>query len=178
LNRREIKEAHEQAVINGFKQYCEDKGSILELIDKPEPPDALVLIDGKKTWIEITDAFFNQEFAESITSYAADDKKHKPVPKEKRFTIEPSQSFNAILIECILKKYIKNSIGKVFEKNGSGILIVGINTPFSEAEDLASSEKESILKAIKPYEQRFHAIYFYDPYTQGIWKVTEKGIET
>ena len=160
LNRREVKEIHEQAVINGFKRYCEENGSSFELIDKPEPPDAIVLIDGEKTWLEITDALINKEYAESITSYVATDKEHKSVSKEKRFIEDPDQEFKSILIECILKKYTKDSIGKVFEKLGSGILIVGINTPFSDAETLAENEKYTVLEAIESHEQRFNVIYF------------------
>ncbi len=169
--RREVKEVHEQAVIASFKQYCESKGNTFEVLTKPEPPDALVLINGRKTWIEITDAFLHKELAESVTSYVAEDKDHKSVPKEKRFIIEPEQTFTTILLKCILKKYTKDSIGKVFKENGSGILIVGINTPFSDAKDLAISEEEAILDAIEHCEKRFNAIYFYDPHTASFWTV-------
>ncbi len=175
MNRREIKEGHEQAVINSFKQYCESKGNTFEVLSKPEPPDALVLIGGKEVWIEITDAFLNKEFAESVTSYVAEDKNHKPVSKEKRFTIEPDQTFRTILIECILKKYTKDSIGKIFKESGSGILIVGINTPFSDAKELAISEKDAVLDSIKHCEKRFNAIYFYDPHSAEIWTVVTNG---
>ena len=75
----------------------------------------------------------------------------------------------------VLKKYTKDSIGKIFKENGSGILIVGINTPFSDAEDLAISEKNAVLESIKHCEKRFNAIYFYNPHTADIWAVFTNG---
>ena len=69
-----------QMILNSMEQT-------FKVISKPEPPDAIIAINGSTTWIEITDAFFSRELAESITTHVADDKSHKPVPKEKRVCI-------------------------------------------------------------------------------------------
>lgn len=162
MNRNEIKDAHEYLVIDSFKRHSASLGNIIKVISKPEPPDAIITINGNTTWIEITDAFFSREIAESITTHVADDKTHKPVPKEKRFCIEPDEQFSSILESVIVKKYDKGSIGNVYKQYGRGILLVGIINPFSNAKELISTEKQRILKAIKSKEQRFNEIYLYD----------------
>ncbi len=176
MKRREVKEVHEQAVLDSFQRYIENKGKSFEVLDRPEPPDAILLIDTQKDWIEITDAFLNRELAESITTYAAEDKVHRAT--DRKLIIEPNQLFSTILMEVILKKYTKNSIGSVFRDNGSGILIVGINTPFSNAESLAISEKTALIDAIKKQESRFHTIYFYNPHSQNISKVYDEKVDS
>lgn len=162
MNRNEVKDEHENTVIESFKKYCESLEQTFKVISKPEPPDAVVSINGCTTWIEITDAFFSRELAESITTNVADDKSHKPVPKEKRFCIEPDEQFSATLESVIVNKYDKASIGNVYKKYGCGILLVGIINPFSGAEDLANTEKDKILEAVKSKEKRFNVIYLYD----------------
>jgi len=162
VKRKEVKESHENSVLNSFIKYYEKHGHIVKITDKPEPPDAIVTINGNKTWIEITDAFFSKELAESITTHVADDKTHKPVPKEKQFCIEPDEQFSSVLENVIVKKYNKESIGKVYNKYGSGILLVGIINPFSYAKNLVNTEKQRILKAIESKEKRFNEINLYD----------------
>ena len=174
MKRREVKEKHEQAILDSFQRYIENKGKSFEVLDRPEPPDAIVLIDKEKVWIEITDVFLSKKLAESITSYVAEDIPHRPISRKNRFVIEPHRSFSTILIDVILKKYTKCSIGSVFRDNGSGILIVGINTPFANASELAIKEKDTVIFAINNYEPRFHTIYFYDPHSQDFSKIFNK----
>ena len=161
MKRTEIKEAHENSVLNSFIKHCKQNDHVVKIIDKPEPPDAVVTINGNKSWIEITDAFFSKELAESITTHVADDKIHKPVPKEKRFCVEPDEQFSSALESVIIKKYDKGSIGKVYKQYGSGILLVGIINPFSDAKELINAEKQRILEAVKSKEKRFNEIYLY-----------------
>jgi hypothetical protein len=162
MKRNEVKKTHEDAVLDSFKKYSASSNKIVEIISKPEPPDAIIRINGDETWIEITDAFFSKELAESVTTHVADDKTHKPVPKEKRSCIEPDEQFSSILVSAIIKKYDKESIGNVYKQYGSGILLVGIINPFSDAKELINTEKQRILEALKSKEKRFNKIYLYD----------------
>ncbi|MBP9727529.1 MAG: hypothetical protein KBD83_08735 [Gammaproteobacteria bacterium] len=161
MKRNEIKSAHENSVLESFKKHCATSNHIVEIISKPEPPDAIITINGNKTWIEITDAFFSSELAESITTHAANNKTHKPVPIKKRFAIEPDEQFSNALQDAIIKKYNKISIGKIYQQYGSGILLVGVINPFSSIQELIATEKEKILAEIKSKESRFNAIYLY-----------------
>jgi len=162
IKRNQLKKAHESSVLESFIGYHETINNIIEIIETPEPPDAIVTLNGNKTWIEITDAFFSRELAESITTHVADDKKHKPVPKEKRFCISPDEQFSSILRRVIVKKYDKGSIGNVYKQYGSGILLVGIINPFSDAKELITVEKQILFESIKSKEKIFDEIYLYD----------------
>lgn len=162
MRRDKIKYFHEDAVLDSFQKHASLAGQKLVIIDQPEPPDAIVSINERITWIEITDAFFSPELAESITTHVSDDKPHKPVPKEKRICIDPDGQFSSILESVIVKKYNKDSIGNVYKQYGSGILLVGIINPFSSAKDLVTSEKKKIEEAIKAKEPRFSEVYLYD----------------
>lgn len=162
MKRKEIKNAHEKSVLSSFKEFKEKNGDTLNIISQPDPPDAIIEINGKKSWIEISDAFLSPELAKSITSYASDDKTHIPVPKDKRLVIDPDRQFSSILRKVIINKYTKSSIGKVFSEYGGGILLVGIINPFAYAKDLVVTEKEQILEKINLEEKRFHEIYFYE----------------
>ncbi|WP_024592862.1 MULTISPECIES: hypothetical protein [unclassified Pseudoalteromonas] len=75
---RDLNSTHESAVLDSYKSLLSSQGKVLKIIDRPDPPDAIVKIDGVDTWIEITDAHFSQDTVISITSYAADDKVHIP----------------------------------------------------------------------------------------------------
>ncbi len=142
--------------------YSSSLNQVINIISTPEPPDAIITINGNETWIEITDAFFHKELAESVTTYFADDKKHKPVSRENRFCIDPDENFSNVLVNVIIEKYDKKSIGNVYQQYGSGILLVGIINPFADATELVSSEKEKIMSAIESKEPRFNEIYLYD----------------
>lgn len=162
VKRNQVKDVHECAVLENFKQYLLVQGKILTIISRRDPPDAIVKIDGKNSWVEITDAFFNRELAESITSNLANDKRHKPVPENKRNSIEPDQSFSDTLNGVITKKYVKDSMIEIFRRLGRGILLVGTHTPFSNAADLSEAKRESILSAISSKHDIFSEIYLFD----------------
>lgn len=162
MKRTEVKDAHENSVLASFIKHSASINVSVNLITRPEPPDAIVSINGKTTWIEITDAFINREIAESITTRVSIDKVYRSIPKEKRFVIDPDETFREILIDVIVRKYEKESIGSVYQQYGKGILLVGIVNPFSEARELAVTEKSKVLDAIKLQEDRFDAIYLFD----------------
>lgn len=171
IKRNQLKKAHESSVLQSFIDYQMPLNTIVKIIETPDPPDAIATINGNTTWIEITDAFFNKELAESITSYAASDKPHKPVPKEKKFCIDPDMQFSEVLTKVIVEKYDKNSLRMVYKYYGAGILLVGIINPFADVKDLIKSKKSNILQAIKLKEQRFKEIYFYDVHDHAFSKL-------
>ena len=155
--RRDVKECHENAVLKNFMVYLEARGVDVELLCKPDPPDAVVKIDERKSWIEITDVFVDDKLAESITSGLASDKPHKPVPKTSRFVVEPAQGFGEKLSESISGKYGK--MRNVYDTYGPGILLVGIQTPFSSAECLSLNK---LKKPENADSKIFSKIFYYD----------------
>ena len=62
MKRNELKDAHEDAVLESFKKHSTSLNNTIVIISKPEPPDAIITINGITTWIEITDAFFSRGY--------------------------------------------------------------------------------------------------------------------
>ena len=161
VSRRDLKSVHEDGVLRGFGDHLKDQNSFLKILEKPEPPEAIVEIDGKKSWIEITDAFLDQDHAIGLTSGAADDVTH--TSDSKRLIYDPDGTFRESLLTVIEKKYDKRSMQSIASANGPGILLVGIFTPFNSARGIKFEEKSSIedLVTNKP-TKIFDQIYLYD----------------
>lgn len=164
MNRREIQNKHEQAVLAGFADYQTSQGRTLKVIARPDPPDAIVTIDGKKTWIELTNAYFSQSVAKSITSFAADEMEHMPVPLDERNVLNPSDQVHEVLEKVIVRKYDKKSIGSVYHTHGGGILLVGLYGPFfdpSGVSGVVDSEKARLSEVLKTKEPRFDEVFLF-----------------
>jgi hypothetical protein len=73
VKRRELKGVHEDVVLRQFKAHLENDGGHLNILDRPEPPEAIADLNGERTWIEITDAFLDKDHAIGLTSFASDD---------------------------------------------------------------------------------------------------------
>lgn len=159
-----LKNQHESAVLNSFAEYNIRNGHEFAILERPDPPDAIVAIDGKKNWIEITDAFLNKDLAESITSFAHSKKDHKPVPKDKRFVVEPDEQFSQKIAEVIEKKYALPTLKIPYQELGSGILLVGMITPFNNSYNLAIEERAKVLEIVNNNQPLFKQIYFYSPW--------------
>lgn len=159
VKRREVKDIHENCVLEEFKSLSELDGNIVEILNKPQPPDAVITINGKKTWIEITDAFITPEHARSITSKVADDIEWiKSTPG-----LINIDDFDETLKNVIKKKYDKDSIQRVYSEFGAGILIVGCFSPFHYPIQEHLDELISIIKYIySSNEKMFNEIYLYD----------------
>lgn len=128
LTKSQIKEAHELAVLGvALAEHNRIHGLDLSVIERPEPPDAIIS-DGKTTtWIELTDVFFSQEWARSVTSYRSV-KGHKPMGKSMATDME--EQFAEDVCEAIIKKSSKKSYASCLEEHGPGILVVGLYLPW------------------------------------------------
>jgi signal recognition particle GTPase len=165
---RNLQNEHEKAVLNAFKEHLLAQNKNLQIISMPDPPDAIVKLDNQDTWVEITDAMFNSDIARSVTSYAADDKIHKPA--KGGLVIDPTEKCSKVIQEVIEKKLVKKTLKDHKDKHGQGILIVGLNGPFfdiSTAYDDLSEEFKEKLKS----QDMFTNIYFYEPHQSQLQKI-------
>ena len=163
--RRNLKTAHEEAVLQHFKTHLEQHGIRLEILNRPDPPEAIVEVNGARTWIEITDAFLDKKHAISVTSGACDDVKH--MRDDRRLVVEPDNTFSSALYSVIEAKYDKASMQKIAETKGPGVLLVGVFTPFTNSAEVVRTEARSITELVlsKP-NKVFNTIYVYDGYGQ------------
>lgn len=156
MKRSEVKEVHEDSVLKAFQNYHENR---VDILDKPEPPDAMIEINGIKNWIEITDAFISPEHARSLTTSVAEDKEWiKSTP-----TLINVDSFKDILRSVIEKKHNKPSIQDVYKEFGQGILIIGCFSPFHYPINENIAELTDVINDIySSNEKLFKEIYIYD----------------
>lgn len=159
MNRRDIKKAHEQSVLRSFKRYLEGVGRALQIVGYPDPPDAVVVLDGRPCWIEITDAFIGADFARSLTSFAADDVEYIPAGREA--AVNPEENFADEVVAVVEKKYAKASITEVYQASGAGILLVGLYSPFIFEREV--TQIVDLLSAVRRHHDgRFSELYVYN----------------
>lgn len=161
ISRRDLKKVHEEAVLRHFASHLEKYDACLEVLERPDPPEAIVNLNGERTWIEITDAFLDIKHAIALTSGAADDVDH--IPDDGRLVIDPDAIFSRVLHSVIGAKYDKASMCSIAADFGPGILLVGVFSPFTNAEAVANGEASAVAELISSKSaQVFNAIYAYD----------------
>ncbi len=130
--RREIKAKHEAAVISAaVHAHNRRVGSVFQVESMPDPPDAILSDGCKRMWLEHTDAFY-PGWAEHLTSYAASDKEHRPM--RKGLHMDMDNIFADAFLSVVLKKLKNKSYTTLVEKLGPGILVVGLESPWLNAE--------------------------------------------
>jgi len=161
VKRRDLKQVHEDAVLQQFSKYMESLGNSFEVLETPDPPEAIIEINGKKTWLEVTDAFMDKDHAIGLTTGVSEDVEH--ISDSGRLVIEPDERFLSVLQSVIEAKYDKASMQSIFQAQGAGILLVGIFTPFASAAEIARYEAKSISGLVaKKSVKVFDNIYVYD----------------
>lgn len=161
IKRRELKHVHEDSVLRQFSIYLENFGNKVKILDKPDPPEAIVEINHQNTWVEITDAFLDKNHAIGLTTGVCEDVEH--ISDSGRLIVDPDAVFSSVLQSVIEAKYDKKSMCSIAESKGSGILLVGIFTPFASAKAIVQDESENIANLIaKKVIKVFDTIYVYD----------------
>jgi hypothetical protein len=161
VKRRDLKHVHENAVLQQFSDYLIDLGNTFKVLDPPDPPEAIIEINGRKTWLEITDAFLDKDHAIGLTTGASEDVKH--ISDSGRLVIDPDERFSSVIQSVIEAKYDKASMHSIYQSKGSGILLVGVFTPFASAADIVQSEANRISELVaNKLVKVFDSIYVYD----------------
>lgn len=134
LTKAEIKEAHEVAVLGvALAEHNRLHGLNLSVIERPEPPDAILSDGSITTWMELTDVFFSQEWARSLSSYRSV-KGHQPMRTGGYLNMD--DPFVESFCEAIIKKSSKSSYSSCLQKHGPGILVVGLYSPWLDGQTL------------------------------------------
>ncbi len=127
--RHQVKDKHERFLIDAFiSWWVSQTGEQFSVISRPhpKPPEAIVQSDRRTTWIEVTDAFYSDEWAQDLFSDATPNETHKPmVPGPFKNMDAKSAARFALLLK---KKLSKVSYAEAREKYGPGILLVGMQS--------------------------------------------------
>jgi len=159
--RRPIKQKHEICVINDFILWNQKQtGELFELISRPDPPDAVVRSNQRTTWIEVTDAFYSEGWARDKCTYATPGENHQEMASGPYMGMD-EQLINQFL-EIVMQKLSKGSYSDASTKYGPGILIVGLDSPWSDEQTT-----EMIIEACKSKELKevdkgyFSQVFFF-----------------
>jgi hypothetical protein len=144
--RRPIHQKHEICVINDFISLNHKQtGELFEVISCPDPPDAILRSNQRTTWIEVTDAFYSDEWATDKYSYATPGEKHREMSPGPYIGMD--EQLRNQFLEIVKQKLSKDSYSDASTKYDPGILIVGLDSPWSDEQTA-----EMIIEACKSKE--------------------------
>jgi hypothetical protein len=139
-NRRSTQQAHERTQVAAFLLYFNKRhGSSFETIGEPNPPEAIVRSGRTTRWVEVTDAFLDDEFARDECSYATPGEVHRPT--KKTFYVGPDEQYAQRFVDVVRKKLEKKSYLPFAADFGPGYLLVPILNPLFSAESMPYLEE-------------------------------------
>lgn len=125
---RDIKNAHESAVIDDFVTWLNRKhGTDWRVIDRPDPPDAIIEDGEVRSWVEHTDLYRHWEEARSETSFITPGKEH--IPHSENPIFDPDRRTAMALMDTLKKKLSNRSYRSAYGKYGRGYLVISERDP-------------------------------------------------
>jgi hypothetical protein len=124
-----VQEQHEDAVISDFVEWLNARRKTnFRVVAKPNPPEALIKSGRTTRWIEATDAFWSDEYAQDLYSYATPSETHKQVRPGRYMGMDAlfASQFSRVLIA----KLKKRSYLPFLKTYGPGFLIIQLNHPW------------------------------------------------
>ena len=120
---RDIKNVHESAVVNDFVVWMNrTQGTDWRVIDRPDPPDAVIADGDAYAWVEHTDLYRHWEEARSETSFATRGKEH--IPHSENPICDPDRRTAMALMKTLQNKLSNNSYRSAYERYGQGYLVI------------------------------------------------------
>jgi len=127
-SRRAVQEAHERFYIQVFLDELNRRHrSSYRAISEPNPPEAIIQSKKKTSWVEVTSALMNRQFAEDAWSFATPGETHRPMPSN--VIVGPDAQFAANFVSVVKKKLEKKSYEAFRDKHGPGYLLVSVQYP-------------------------------------------------
>ena len=127
-NRKKIQGNHELAVLNEFINWLNSQShGEFKIIERPDPPDAIIKGNGRIEWLEHTDAYRSPEEAQEERSLMTSGE--KPFHWKEHSIISPDERIAAIVVNNLYSKLQKDSYKTVYEKYGQGTLILSERDP-------------------------------------------------
>ena len=128
-NRRSIQQAHERAQVVAFLDWFNhQRRSDFAVVEEPNPPEAVVRSKRTTRWLEVTDAFWNEEHALDEYSYATPGERHRPMSSGGY--ADMTNVFCKNFVSVLKKKLEKPSYLPWAQKHGPGYLVIAVYFPF------------------------------------------------
>jgi len=147
--RRPVQEQHERAVVRDFLAWLNDhRGTHFKVIAEPNPPEAIVQSVRATRWVEVTDAFWTEDYARHLYSYATPGEDHRPVGPGPFVSID--ELFCQRFAQALAKKLRKRTYLEFLEKYGQGYLLVPILHPWFDGSTI--QQMKDLWRAKQPVE--------------------------
>lgn len=159
MDRRSVQQQHERAVVQDFLVWQNARrGTQFKVIAEPNPPEAIIRSVRITQWVEVTDAFWTDAWAQDLYSDATPGEVYRPVGPGPFAEMDGSLATH--FVQVLVKKLKKTSYRRFFEEYGAGYLLVPINHPFFARRTVW--EMKDLWRAKQPVENLgcFKEIYF------------------
>jgi hypothetical protein len=141
--RRPVQDKHERVLVDAFiTWWASQTGEQFRVIARPHPlpPEAIVQSDQRTTWIEVTDAFHSDEWAQDLYSNVTPGESHKPMGPGPNVNMDAQTA--ARFAALLKKKLSKQSYADPHQNYGPGILLVGMQSPWFDEQTCETMRHE------------------------------------
>jgi len=133
--RDRISDAHQNAVIDQFVEWLNlDKNTNFKVLERPDPPDAIIFNGKTTTWVEHCDLYRSSDEARSELSFVTPGEKH--IPHSENPISDPDNRIAQQLVKRIKDKLTKSSYADSFCKYGRGYLVISERDPLFDNDSL------------------------------------------
>lgn len=133
--REQIKRAHESAVIDQFVSWLNrSKGARFTVVDRPDPPDAIIVDGNKASWVEHADLYRDWEEAREELTFVTPGERH--ICHSENPIADPDLRTAAAFVQTMRDKLTKGSYKPIFEKYGRGYLVISERDPLFDRDTI------------------------------------------
>lgn len=127
-SRRTVQEAHERFNVQVFiGELNRRHRSSYRVVSEPNPPESIIQSKKKTSWVEVTAAYMNRQFAEDAFSFATPGETHRPMQSD--MIVGPDAQFAENFVSVVKKKLEKKSYETFRDAHGPGYLLVSVQYP-------------------------------------------------
>lgn len=131
-SRKVTQDNHELAVLNEFINWLNSQShEEFKIIERPDPPDAIIKGNSSTEWLEHTDAYRSPEEAQEERSLVT--LGEKTFHRKEHPIVSPDERITAAVVNNLHSKFQKSSYKAAYEKYGQGSLIVSERDPLFDA---------------------------------------------
>jgi hypothetical protein len=135
MGRKDIQNQHEESVIQEFMHwYAKYAQESFDIIERPDPPDAIVKSEKRFCWIEHGDIYRHPDDAREERSFA-NHEEDRFLHSEQVF-INPDQDLFDAFVRVLNKKLSNTAYEKAVQSYGQGILLLTERYPLFGDDDL------------------------------------------